>query len=174
MTEPTRETVLAWLAERSNRTAEDAVDRWWPTAPDRSRVLARVRQWVSRARRRTAGAEASPATASVAGAKVVEGPPRPEADYERAKLERALFLEWQLAELIADLTWVRQSGMVGRIAPLDARVAEVRLQLDQARDAAGSNIEEDATAEDIAAEIMRRQKLINELTEARDRRERQL
>lgn len=128
MTEPSRDTVLVWLAERPNRTAEDAVDRWWPDAVDRPRVLARVRQWMSRARRAAAGA---PATDDPEA----EGPPRPPADYETARLERIEFLEWHLAELIADLTWVRQSGMVGRIATLAAQVSEVRQDLDTARGA---------------------------------------
>lgn len=84
------------------------------------------------------------------------------------------FLEWQLAEDIADLTWARASGMIGRVAALDARVSEVRLQLDQARDAAGSTVELDANPDQIAAEIAKRQKLIDELTAARQRRERTL
>lgn len=160
--------------DRTGCTATQAADHFYPSAVDeeRDRAIDRIKKIFKRDREPVR--QSDPNRPAPTDAQLVEGPPRPPADYNTARLDRPAFLEWELSELIADLTWVRSAGMVGRIAALDARVAEVRLQLDQARDAAGSNIEEDATPEDIAAEIRKRQKLIDELTEARDRRERHL
>jgi hypothetical protein len=103
-----------------------------------------------------------------------KGPERPGADIERAGWDRVPFLTWQLSELLADLAWVRAAGVVGRISQLDGRVSEVRLQLDQARAAAGEAEDLDETPETIARRLKEREKQLNELEAARTRRERNL
>lgn len=169
--EPAREEVLAWLGGSPYRTAEDAADHFWPGFADRPKLLGRIRQWVSRAKRASTPAAENRDDATDPGD---DDPPRPPVDYALVDLDVVPFLRWQLGELIADLAWARARGDLRLAAPLDTRVSEVALQLRQARTDAGSTLDLDESPEKIATEVAKRQKQINELMAARARRERDL
>lgn len=170
---PNWDEILGWLAASPGRSAEDVVDRWFKGEPDRSKALARVRQRISRSKR-AAGEGSSGAGGGPTEDPIAEGPPRPEPDTIRPALSRPEFLAWELSELLADLAWVRAAGLVGRVAQLDARVAEVRLQLDHARADQGEGEDLDERPEVIAKRMREREKLLNELTAAGERRDRNL
>lgn len=163
---------------RTGRGASEAVDHFWPGAVDgeRSRVAARVRKWAQLAR---AGVPARQAAAEEDADPPARGPTpaaagdRPPPDYDTVRLDRIPFLEWQLAELIADLRWSRNHGVVGKVAALDTRISEVRQHLDQARSDAGSQVKLDRNPAAVAAEVERRKKRIAELA-GRAGRERDL
>lgn len=173
-TEPGRAEVNGWRV-RTGATASEAVDKYWPGAEGKLRVtlLNRVRKWAQLDREtggpapsrsqdpQPAANRAPPPT----DASTVEGPPRPPPDYDRAGLERVAFLEWHLAELLADLAWVRAAGMVGRIGQLASQVSEVRRDLDVAR-GQGKPVELDRNPAAVTEEVERRDKRIRHLAAA--------
>lgn len=180
MTDPTAAEVLAWMS-RTGRTPADAVDQFWPGVGDdeRARVRAKVRQWASRARRSGQPGAPPPVSAPVRGANRDDDEPTDERrplvevedrHYDAARMARIPFLERQLARQEAVIEAVLREGLVGRFAPLDARLSEVRHQLDQERREAGTQVTLDRSPAAVADEVERRAKRIRELaSRARDR-----
>lgn len=78
------------------------------------------------------------------------------------------FLEWQLGEVVRDLEAVREAGQLGRVAALDARVSEVRSELDDARGEAGRSVRIDRSPVAVAAEVRARQAEMDRLLRARE------
>lgn len=172
--EPGKSEVLGWMA-RLGRTAADAADHFWPNVEgaERTRVVARIRKWAQLAR--DAGDPSAPPAATPSSNRPDQGdgdmPTRPDPDYDTARLGRVDFLERQLAELLADLAWVRAGGLVGRVASLDARVSDVRNQLDAARQEGGRVVTLDRSPAAVADEVERRAKRIRELAARASERE---
>ncbi len=99
--------------------------------------------------------------------------PRPPADYARARLDPVGFAEFMVAELLADLQWVRESRQVGRVAQLTAQISVWRLALDDARAAAGGVFELERSPEAVATEAVKMDGLIRRLAQARSQPEAQ-
>lgn len=165
--QPSRAEVLGWMS-RLGRTAADAADHFWPetSGKDRARVVTRIRKWSQRARE--AGHPDAPERYTPERPLFKEeeekgAGERPQPDYERARLPTIEFLEWQLAEAIADLCWARQERQIGRLSGLDARVSELRGLLDAARVDGGRVVKLDRSPSAVAEEMERRAKRIREL-----------
>lgn len=170
--EPTRADVVAWLTS-TGAGAAAAVDHHWPGVPpeERARLEARVRQWAVRARR---GEGATPEGRKPerirgddedGGGRRVHRPPRRD---DLVGADRIGFLEWQLGELIRDLEGAREAGLIRIVAGLDARVSEVRSELDDARGEAGRAVRLDRSPAAVAAAVRARQQELDRLTRARD------
>lgn len=169
--EPSRAEVLAWM-ERTGRGPVDAVDHFWPGAPAERRIkLAnRGRQWVYKARKGGAAPVVSLAPPPEAGSEPGapsdgDAPPRPPPDTVRPALDRVAFLKWYLAELLADLAWVRAAGSTSRIQGLASQVSDVRRQLDAARAETGKGVAIERSHAVVALELQKRSKRIAELAE---------
>lgn len=174
MNDPSRGEVMGWRRRTGKGTAE-AVDHFWPEAsgPDRNRYMARVRKW-GQLEREVGSAIAPPAFSS--GNREDdpdEGSPRPSPDFETARLDTVAFLEIMLAELLADLAWIRQLRQYGRISQLAAMVINVRSELDQARAERGSVVQLERSPAAVAAEVERRQKALAILAAAHAARPRE-
>lgn len=170
---PNKAEILGYKA-RTGATATEIVDHFWAGQDDATRATAFQRVKKILQRDRAPARQSDPNRPAPTDASLVEGPARPAPDLVRAESKRAAFLTWQLSELLADLAWVRSAGMVGRIASLDARVSEVRQQLDAER-----GLDERPPLERnpgaVAEAVERRQKRIAQLSEAaRAARERDL
>lgn len=173
MNEPTPAEVLAWMA-RTGRTAADAADHFWGdvTGDERARLVGRIRQWASRARK--AGNPAAPpafapsaAPHSASNREAEADVTRPPPDFETARLGRVEFLERMLADTLADLAYVRAAGLVakpGLVAPMTGQALEIRGQLDQAKQDSGRAVSLERSPSAVADEVQRRAKRIAELS----------
>lgn len=160
--------------DRTGCSVVEAADHFYPGASedDRPRAIDRIKKIFKRSappQQRQHDANRPPSDGSV-----VDGLPRPAADYERARLDRVAFLEWHLAESLADLAWVRASGLVGRIPAMASQVVDARSQLDLARGDAGRKVPLDRNPGAVASEVERRQKRIAQLVAAQRAKERDL
>lgn len=170
MGDPSPDEVLAWLARTGGKPAE-AVAHFWPQASDaeRKRRGSTVRSWLLRARRSAdppsppRQARVVPADDPLGGEEGAADVPRPAPDHAGARLERVPFLERQLAELLADLEWSRLLVRIDQVSRLDARVSEVRLQLDEARAERGRVRTIERSPAVVADEMVTRQKMIEAL-----------
>lgn len=186
LTDGDRAELLGWMALR-NASASDAVAHFFPAlvGPERSRLCARLRQWALRARQagsavaprvqqEPARPAASPNRDDDRPRQVDVAPDRPPADVARPQLARAAFLEWQLGELLADLAWARAQGNLRAVQGIDARVSEVRQQLDDARLAAGAVVRIERDPATVAAEAQKQRRALELLAAAKARKERDL
>lgn len=176
--EPTRAEVLGWMT-RTGRGAAEAVDHFWPgtTGPERQRLLNRVRKWAQL--ERDAGNPAAPPRMDPAvtinrpepsAAGEAEGPQRPAPDLERARLDAVPFLEWQTADLVADLEWARAKGLLHLVASLNKELRETRSELHLARAEGGRVVSLERSPAVVAEEVERRSREIAALAaKARER-----
>lgn len=165
--EPTREEVLAWLGGSPYRTAEDAADHFWPGFADRPKLLGRIRQWVSRAKR----AAAAPASNRP---EETENESEPVVVEERhlalARLDRLPSLEHQLARLEALMERVMSQGPIKLVPSLNAQITDTRQVLDLARAEGGKVVSLERSPAAVAVAVERKAKRIAELAaRARDR-----
>lgn len=169
MTEPTRLEVLAWL-ERTGRSVADAVTHFWgpQDAKTRERNYERVKKWAQRARKAATKGETTPKPASTPRPAAAAAPPpagsgsSPSAQRAEAAaaLGRVPFLQRQLVQLLQDMESARHGGDLRAIPQLDKRVAEVRVELDQAIELERQVVRLDRTATAIALELERRAEAI--------------
>lgn len=162
MTEPTRPEVVAWL-ERTGRSVADAVTHFWgpQDAKTRERNYERVKKWAQRARKASAKGETAPKPAPAprpAAPPPGSAPSSPSAQRAEAAaaLGRVPFLQRQLVQLLQDMESARHGGDLRAIPQLDKRVAEVRVELDQAIELERQVVRLDRTATAIALELERR------------------
>jgi hypothetical protein len=145
--------------ERTGRGAVDAARHFFPgVSPEQqARIESRFRKW-----RHRAGSEpATPPPAQHPGA----APPAPSATRPPPRTDIARMtaldrLEWQIAELGADLDQARTTGDLRAVAALDNRLSQVGQDLDRARSAASRLVKLDRTAAAVATELERKSKAI--------------
>jgi hypothetical protein len=177
--EPQRVEVLAWM-KRTRRGASEAASQFWPAAvgEERNRVLGRIRKWSQIAREQ--GAEYAPPALGPAGLPAPGGQPtggalrvveRPAPRTDIARMGTVERLEWQIAEVGADLQLAREQGDLRTVALLDKRLSELGGDLDSARSAASRIVKLDRTPAAIAEELEKRAKGIRLRVEMRRRAE---
>lgn len=88
---------------------------------------------------------------------------RPPPMYDEARMGRVDFLEYMLANQLADLEWARRIGQLTQLKQLSALVVETRTTLDEARGEEGRSVKIERTVAGVAAEVERRSRRIAEL-----------
>lgn len=159
--EPQRAEVLGWM-QRTSMGPYDAARHFFPgVAPEQhTKIAEKFKKW----RQRYSGTNATPqgrqAPASTAPSGPAPAVARPAPRHDLAKMSTVERLEWQLAELGADLDQARSVGDIRAAAATDRRISEVGQDLDRARAAEARTVKVDRTAAAIAAELEKKKRAI--------------